>query len=404
MRSPRLPQLGSKLHITGVALAAAMWVACADSPQSPAGLQGPGLDADVSGLDRAILAQELGPAIRAQERHTDELLGLEGVVGTAVGLNGGGRPAVKVYTTRDGVRGIPRSLDGIPVVVEVTGPIVALQEARKKCPKNASRGASPEPEHSCDAGGGQPPPPEPDADPTARFDRPVPIGVSTGHPSITAGTIGARVTDGTNVYALSNNHVYAATNGNLIGTSVIGDAVIQPGTYDGGTDPGSESIGIDVIGTLYAYEPIDFATSALNVIDAAIALSSTANLGNATPLDGYDIPRSFTTEGMPGMRVMKYGRTTGQTNGRIDAINATVDVNYGASNGVARFTGQIIIKPGNFSAGGDSGSLIVVQKGAAARSPVGLLFAGGFGITVANPIDAVLAAFDVEIDGTIDGN
>ncbi len=98
------------------------------------------------------------------------------------------------------------------------------------------------------------------------------------------------------------------------------------------------------------------------------------------------------------MRVMKYGRTTGQTNGRIDAINATVDVNYGAP-GVARFVDQIIIKPGNFSAGGDSGSLIVVQKGKDSRSPVGLLFAGGFGITVANPIDAVLGAFGVTIDG-----
>jgi hypothetical protein len=76
-----------------------------------------------------------------------------------------------------------------------------------------------------------------------------------------------------------------------------------------------------------------------------------------------------------------------------------VNVNYGAP-GVALFVDQIIIKPGNFSAGGDSGSLIVVQKGGAARSPVGLLFAGGFGITVANPIDAVLLAFHVEIDGS----
>ena len=73
----------------------------------------------------------------------------------------------------------------------------------------------------------------------------MPIGVSTGHPDITAGTIGARVTDGTNVYALSNNHVYA--NKNL---AVIGDAVIQPGTFDGGSSPA------DDIGTLADFEPI----------------------------------------------------------------------------------------------------------------------------------------------------
>jgi hypothetical protein len=375
VRSLRLPQLGSTLRITGVALAAAMWVACADSPQSPAGLQGPGLDAAVSGLDRAIQAQELGPAIRAQERHTDELLGLAGVVGTAVGLNGGGRPAVKVYTTREGVRGIPRSLDGIPVVVEVTGPIVALQEAQK-C-------ATP----PCGKKGGSDNNDETTIDRTARFDRPVPIGVSTGHPDITAGTIGARVTDGTNVYALSNNHVYADAN-----AASIGDAVIQPGTYDAG------SLANDIIGTLFDFEPIVFSTSANNVIDAAIALSSTANLDNRTPSDGYGKPESTTAPATIGLRVQKYGRTTGQTNGRIDAVNAIVNVNYG-SPGVARFVNQVIIKPGNFSAGGDSGSLIVVQKGGNAGKPVGLLFAGSFIVTIANPIDAVLAAFQVTIDG-----
>ena len=104
------------------------------------------------------------------------------------------------------------------------------------------------------------------------------------------------------------------------------------------------------------------------------------------------------------MRVRKYGRTTGQTNGRIDAINAIVNVNYG-SPGVARFVNQIIIKPGNFSAGGDSGSLIVVQKGGDAGKPVGLLFAGSFSITVANPIDAVLSQLGILIGSplSIDG-
>jgi hypothetical protein len=171
--------------------------------------------------------------------------------------------------------------------------------------------------------------------------------------------------------------------------------VIQPGEYDGGSSPA------DDIGTLYDFEEILFCspTCADNTVDAAIALSSTTSLDKRTPSDGYGTPGSTTAPATVGLRVRKYGRTTGQTNGRIDAINATVDVNYG-SPGVARFVNQIIIKPGNFSAGGDSGSLIVVQKGGAARSPVGLLFAGGFGITVANPIDAVLLAFHVEIDGS----
>ena len=78
-------------------------------------------------------------------------------------------------------------------------------------------------------------------------------------------------------------------------------------------------------------------------------------------------------------------------------------MNIGYDSGVARFVNQIIIEPGSFSAGGDSGSLIVVDgKGRNKgddRKPVGLLFAGSSLITVANPIDLVLAEFNVTIDG-----
>jgi hypothetical protein len=97
------------------------------------------------------------------------------------------------------------------------------------------------------------------------------------------------------------------------------------------------------------------------------------------------------------MKVMKYGRTTGQTNGRVDSVGAIVNVGY--DSGVARFVDQIIIRPGKFSAGGDSGSLVVVQNGSDARKPVGLLFAGSARVTIANPIDLVLARFGVTIDG-----
>ena len=176
-------------------------------------------------------------------------------------------------------------------------------------------------------------------DTTARCDRPVPIGVSSGHPSITAGTIGMRVTDGTDVYALSNNHVYAATIGMRVtdGTDVyalsnnhvyaatnsatIGDKVLQPGTIDGGTDPA------DAIGTLDDFEPILFDGSD-NIMDAAIALSSTANLGNSTPNNGYGVPSSATQVATVGLRVIKYGRTTEETKGKVYVIDATVNVCY----------------------------------------------------------------------------
>ncbi len=63
----------------------------------------------------------LARAMAAQERHTDNLLRIQGVVGTAVGLGAGGQPVVKIYTEAPGVPGLPRSLDGVPVVVQVTG-------------------------------------------------------------------------------------------------------------------------------------------------------------------------------------------------------------------------------------------------------------------------------------------
>jgi hypothetical protein len=89
------------------------------------------------------------------------------------------------------------------------------------------------------------------------------------------------------------------------------------------------------------------------------------------------------------------------TKGQVYAINAIVNVSY--STGIARFVNQIVISPGSVSAGGDSGSLIVVDgKGrdkAHDRKPVGLLFAGSSFYTIANPIDAVLDRFGVSVDG-----
>lgn len=300
---------------------------------------------------------ELAPAMGVQERHTDRLLAIPGVLGTAVAADALGRPIIKVYVERDGVRGIPGNLEGVTVVPQVTGPIVALKGP---------------------PGGG--------VDPTQRFPRPVPIGVSTGHPAITAGTIGCRVRSGNQVFALSNNHVYADEN-----QAQINDAVIQPGTFDGGSSPA------DDIGNLSDFVTIVFSQSANNVVDAAIASTTTSLVGNATPSDGYGMPREAVAVPSFNDRVMKYGRTTSLTTGKVAGLNVTILVQY--DTGVARFINQIEITGGNFSAGGDSGSLIVLERGGDARKPVGLLFAGGGGSTFGNPIQAVLDAFGVSVDG-----
>ena len=285
-----------------------------------------------------------------QDRHTDALMARPGVVGTAIGLGQGARPVLLVLLQYGGVPGIPENLEAVPVRVMVTGTIYA-------------RG-----------------------DMTSKY-RPAPIGASTGHPDITAGTIGCRVTDGTNVYALSNNHVYANEN-----RANIGDNVLQPGPYDGGENPG------DAIGTLYDYEPINFRGNARNKMDAAIALSSTSELDNATLSDGYGVPSKETIQPYVNLAVQKYGRTTELTTGYVSAVNATVRVRY--DSGQAVFSEQIVVEPGGFSQGGDSGSLIVTYDpdNANEKKPVGLLFAGSSTHTIANPIDLVLDRFGVTID------
>lgn len=225
--------------------------------------------------------------------------------------------------------------------------------------------------------------------------RPVPIGVSTGHPAITAGTIACRLKDiSGNVFALSNNHVYAAEN-----QASIGDNALQPGTYDGGAEGSNPSIiDGDEIGTLTAFVPVIFYPFGLNTIDAAIVECSEATLGNSTPDDGYGIPNSTTTGAYIGQAVQKYGRTTGLTKGTVTAVNGAFFVQY--STGFAIFMDQIVVE-GNiesFSGPGDSGSLVVTDN--LSCNPVGLLFAGSSSQTIINPIDAVLGAFSgVSIDG-----
>ncbi len=357
--------------VFAVLFVALVWLGCTDSRDLTA-------PDDLGPNIRIVDQVALDHAIRVQEAHTDGLMDLEQVAGTAVGLSESGRPIVRVYLMRDEVGGIPVNVDGVSFVPDLTGPIVALVQNQRRC-------ATP----PCGKGNGGDDEGDATVDPTAKFDRPVPIGVSTGHPDITAGTIGAlvlRVVDGSNVYyALSANHVYADE-----GRADIGDAVIQPGTFDGGSSPN------DDIGTLSAFVPIVFSRTAGNKADAAIAL--TTLLGNSTPADGYGTPRSMTTSASLNLRVMKYGRTTGQTRGKVNGINATILVGYG-NNRVALFVDQIEIKGGNFSAGGDSGSLIVVEGGANDRKPVALLFAGGRGSTFANPIEGVLTGLNVTIDG-----
>lgn len=340
-----------------------------------------------SGLRRSLVEAKItketiffdraNPAVQAviavQNRHTPDLMALPEVVGTATGLTEAGRPAILIFTEDVGAPSvIPRSLEGVPVVVKVTGKILAMPRP----PWAGGPGGG---------GGGD----EGSIDPTARFPRPVPIGVSTGNVGeCSAGTIGARVTDGADVYALSNNHVYALEN-----DAPIGGDVLQPGRYDSNCNIDLD----DVIGTLADFEPLFFGGRE-NTIDAAIAIVPTDELDNATPSDGYGMPKSNRVSAELDLAVQKYGRSTSLTKGTITGINATVNVGY--SFGTAHFVDQIVVSSnrGPFIKAGDSGSLLVTDPG---REPVGLLFAGNRSgkLAIANPIGYVLGTFGVTIDG-----
>jgi hypothetical protein len=302
----------------------------------------------------------LQAALAAQRRHTPVLMAIPEVIGTAIALSEAGKPAILVLTEEAVEAGvIPRNLEGMPVIVKVTGKIFALKK-----------------------------PPGTSVDLRARFMRPVPIGVSTGNEGeCSAGTIGARLKKGSSVYALSNNHVYALEN-----AASKGSRVLQPGLYDTNCSIDEN----DVIGTLADYEPIEFSASAVNIIDAAIALSATGLLDNATPVGGYGTPKSSPVAPAINQSVQKYGRTTALTKGTIIALNATINVGY--STGTAMFVNQIVVSGRSFIKPGDSGSLLVTYPRA---NPVGLLFAGNASgrYAFANPIQDVLRRFGAAIDG-----
>ncbi len=414
-------------------------------------------------LDSQIRPGEALRRIREiQQRHTEQLMNREGVVGVASGVHGSGSSAVLVLLERSGVGGIPDELEGVPVQKVVTGKIYALGARpvlaqfswrwwfwgdstppaaptgltaqatgssqieldwadntesdmdyynvyRAVSGESYSRIASVDERESRYTDSGLSPSTtyyyiltavddsgnrsgysdaanattseatiEPPVGP-----RPAPIGASTGHFNITAGTIGCRVTKNGRYYALSNNHVFADEN-----RAEIGDNVLQPGPIDGGVNPR------DAIGTLSAYQSIRFSRWARNTIDAAIAECSTEDLDAATPSDGYGQPTTTPVAATIDLEVQKYGRSTNLTTGEVYAVNATVNVTY--DRGVARFVNQILITPGGFVEPGDSGSLVVTKDGA---HPVGLVFAGGSSVAVANPIDLVLDHFGVAIDG-----
>lgn len=133
--------------------------------------------------------------------------------------------------------------------------------------------------------------------------------------------------------------------------------------------------------------------SQMNTVDAAVADAEVAGNHSISPkiLDVGALQYPPVAARID-VEAVKCGRTTGYTSGVCAAVGASARVNYGAF--IATFEDQdvYISDQGTFSAPGDSGSLII---NALSLRPMSLLFAGGGGITIANPMRHVTAALDL---------
>jgi endonuclease G, mitochondrial len=246
----------------------------------------------------------------------------------------------------------------------------------------------------------------PEANPNDRKIRidPVRPGVSVGHQTITAGTIGVIVydTETGQPCVLSNWHVLHGNGGRL------GDVVVQPGTHD------DNRADLNQLGPLLR--------SHLGVAgDGAIAAVEGRDLD--PEILELDVAPEELGDPELGDKVVKSGRTTGVTHGIVRRIDTIAKINYGVPAGVVEVGGfEIGIDPAKrpsddeVSRGGDSGAawLFKSANGRPTRVLAGIHFAGEgagdpdehalaclprsifqkLGITLIKPEPAVTGGFD----------
>jgi hypothetical protein len=228
-----------------------------------------------------------------------------------------------------------------------------------------------------------------------------------------SGTLGALMSRGGSFFVLSNNHVLDKSD-----TGSPGQAISQPGLVDSNCSAAKTIATLTQAG---AIKPTTISTTgacagqpapcgpAPSNVDAAIAqivageVDTSGNILDLGGLSGNSIgalPPSATlavaaTVLSTNEGVAKSGRRTGLTCSTLQSVSTTVSVQYSASCGgptafTATYANQVIINGGNFSAPGDSGSLVVTSDTA---RPVGLLYGGNSTSSSANLIQDVIGAF-----------
>ncbi len=326
-------------------------------------------------------------AIEKQEKHTAKLMEESDILGTAVGVDEKGRPAILVYINNKSMKlskvsaNVPNEIEGVRVIKSYSEPFKAFFQ----------KGGKP-------GGGGK-------IDTKAKQNAPIKLGTSGGwghdyaNGYCCGGTLGSLIQIGTSKYILSNYHVLAADiiSGGNNKVAQTGDPVIQPGLID----INCNSANANVVATL----DVSRKTLPNENIDAAIAKvvpgmvdESGAILGIGTL--SKDIVAAYINQG-----VKKTGRTTGFSTSSVSGLNATIRVTYenecaGTEAFTKTFTGQIVIanRGSKFLAGGDSGSLMVENVSTNPRA-IGLLFAGSSSTAIANPIGEVLSFYGATMVG-----
>ena len=216
---------------------------------------------------------------------------------------------------------------------------------------------------------------------THKIIRPVYGGISAIHHTGTACTLGAIVYKDDKVYGLTNVHCgFPHWEG-----AKLGDAVIQPSPFDGGKPT-------DIIGHTKEAVPLKFDGS-FNEFDACLVELTVEEKELYQETIGKHKKEPSTVK--IGDAVQKTGRTTGFQKSKVIATDVTASVTYDEGL-VATFKNQIFCDNKNeyFSAGGDSGSLVLNMEG----NPVGLNYAGSNVIEIMNPILPILNYYGVTFD------